>query len=234
MNSLIIIIQNYCDCKGNVYSTENEGKKDGFNQIEFFKDKTIIKIDAGLKHSLFLDQENILWSRGDDTEGQLGYFHDRNVKFSDLIPAQIPYFMNNKTKVINIDCGANHNLCVDSSGICYGFGYNVHGECGVGKTKSHIISPEPIDLDKKFKIIDVKCGSNHSYVKSGDSSHFLFGFDNENQCKLMKSSEEKSQEHHVISPYRINKIFDVLTKGKVIKEVFLGYRLTWIVARNNT
>ena len=91
-------------------------------------------------------------------------------------------------------------LCLDNDGICYGFGNNWYGQCGVGKTVAKILSPKAIDSSTNYKVIKIKAGVYHNYICSEDGNHFLFGRDNYNQYTLSGISFRDK----VISPFIIN------------------------------
>ena len=161
--------------------------------------------------------------------GQLGVGHDNTDK--SLLPTSNPYFIKNKIQIIDIASGYSHNLCIDNNGICYGFGYNKYGQCGVGNTTLRISSPHRINISSNYKIKTIKAGCYHSYICSKNNKHFLFGSNGYNQCTLSSAAASNQQhEDKVTAPLLINDIFSSLTNNnKSIKDMYLGYNNTWII-----
>ena len=150
-----------------------------------------------------------------------------------MLPIPNTYFMQNNIKIIDIVCGSYHTLCLDENGICWSFGGNWYGQCGVGKPNSMILSPEPIDLSTMYKIIKMKTGGEHSYICSEDGKHFLFGWNGYNQCGLSQGCDK----FKIMSPFMINDKFQSFCiyygfskNQKMIKDVYLGLDNTWIVS----
>ncbi len=91
-----------------------------------------------------------------------------------------------------------------------------------------IYLPEPIKDLVSYNIITIKCGAFHSYAKSDDNAHFLFGSNEYNECSLKRTGEDL-----VFRPCFINDRFSYLTDGKIITSVHLGDQNTFIIAKSN-
>ena len=262
-NDIITIIHDYTQFKGNVYSTvyfrysstigqgrrtygangdgaNNFGDKQGsfvemqgFHQIPFFKNKIIKRIGAGGMHSLFLDDENILWCCGMNDQAQLGLGHAEKVGREALMPQKNLWFMENKIIIKEFSCGWEYNLILDVNGNCYGFGSNEHGQCGVGEKAARILSPRRVGESNGClgKIQGVKCGCFHGCIWNENGKYFLFGKNHFNQCTLVM----KDAVGCVYAPFCINDIFDTFTDGeRIISDIYLGLDTTWIKARKKS
>lgn len=238
-NDVILIIKNFHSDKYKIYSTgkpDNDYGQDGhasdntknrrqWKIIETLSDQSIMSISCGTFHSLFLDQDGVIWSCGDNGSGQLGFGHNKNNP--QLPPTKIPFFINNKIVITEIKTGHGHNLCLDNNGNIYSFGWNKDGQCGDG-TRKNILKPQIIQYLAKYNIVAIKCGYHHSYAKSDDEKHFLFGNNYNNQCSL-----ESVHEYVIPTPYCINTVFEKITNGRMIQRVYVGNGKTFIITKND-
>eukprot|EP01084_Bolivina_argentea_P093660 168411_1 len=229
---IIVIISEYYKMENKVYSTGNcvdfcqDGhgsnvvNRETWNIIKTLSDKCIIQIRCGAYHSLFLSKNGIVFGVGCTDEGQLGL--NTNITCRNI--EKIGFFVTHKIFVVDIQCGQNHNLCIDKNGNVYSWGCNIFGQCGTG-SKTNVYLPGKINVLSKFNVVAIKCGGNHSYCKTDDGNHYLFGSNAYNECSL-----DRTNENNIETPFYINYVFDTITNGKVIKDVFLGYNNTFIVA----
>ena len=112
--------------------------KYGWNEIEALKDKNIIKMAVGRSDSLFLDNKGIIWRCG----------------FKKAVPFEIidsmNYFIQNKIKITDIQCGDNHFFAIDNNGKVYVWGFNAEWACGIGTDIEDIEIPICIDTLKEI------------------------------------------------------------------------------------
>ena len=224
-NDVIIIIYNYYCIKGIVYSTGYKSKQsiydnsgadyNGFDEIPFFKGKTIKHIAAGCNTSIFVDINDVIWSK-------------RN---SVIVPTINEYFQMNKVKIKQVSTAGSHYLVLGYNGIRYSWGSNFYGQCGIGRGQTIISTPERVDVDSKYKIVKIKAGRYHSYIMSDDEQHFLFGHNSYNECSLKPVGGNKNEStKHIKSPLCINDIFNELTNNtKNIRDIWIGPSVTWII-----
>ena len=144
------------------------------------EDEDIIKIAAGSNHYLFLDSKGNVWSMGGNGYGQLGHGN----KFdSHITPDRIAWFLKNGIKIVDIACGFDHSLAVDNDGKVYGWGYDKYSQCGHGQNMDTSCDvPKLIESLRGYNIVEIKCGSHHSYCRSLDGNHFMFGRNEYNEC----------------------------------------------------
>eukprot|EP01084_Bolivina_argentea_P244611 409749_1 len=212
-----------------VYSTSSFGDGEKchntiWNKIDIFTDKHILKIGIGLKHSLILEDNGTVYCFGSNTFGELGI--GDSTEYEEILkPIPIGYFLENKIRITDIKCGSEHNLCIDNNGKIYSFGLNASKQCGISG-KSFIFKPQIIQSLKELKIIGIETGHRHSYCKSNNGKHFLFGSNEHNEC-LTYDGRKK-----VCIPYCVNDVIDEICNGKYIKYVSLGYYNTKIIVRN--
>ena len=201
---------------GNGQGVDYDGN--GWKEIETLKNKSIIKIATGWRHSLFLESNGNLYCSGYNGYGQLG-INEEN-KSIKLKPIIINHFKLNNIKIINISCGYDHNLSIDINNKVYSWGLNNEGQCGIFNLKlKDIYIPSLISTIKHIKSDKIRCGAYHSYVGTVDNKHYLFGSNHYNECM-------KNDEMNVKIPYLINKYIYQKTLGKTIKSVYPGFYST--------
>eukprot|EP01084_Bolivina_argentea_P315731 547100_1 len=122
--------------KNEVYTTYTPHSRGdhGWQRIESLTCKQIIQIRCGHSHSLCLESNGTLWCSGKHNNyGQLGLGYEY-LEYKDMTTKQIPYFLNNKIKIKDIQIGCEHNLVTDYNCNIYSWGYNYFGQCGFGTT----------------------------------------------------------------------------------------------------
>ena len=147
--------------------------KAGWNMVNSLIDKNIIKCDVCEFHSMFLEDNGVLWAYGYWKNGLLGlglnfdeFMPLDHIQDSDLLkPTKIPYFIKNKIVIKDVKCGARHNIAFDKNTHVYSWGYNAYGQCGHGMdSKKSINAPKSIESLIRFVIYYIDCRCAHSYV----------------------------------------------------------------------
>ena len=203
---------------------EHQNTGSVWKEIDAFMNKNIIKFDTGAKHSLFLQDDGNVWACGSSNgTGCLGLKDENNRYRNAYVPELIEYFYENEIQIKDIACGGYHNLALDSEGCVYSWGMNDGGRCGDG-TMDHVFVPTPIPCFKD-KIVDIiKCGFFHSYVKTVDGDHYLFGFNQDSECIA-------STEQYVTVPCCINEKVRMQFMIREIISVHPGCYNTTIIGR---
>ena len=60
-------------------------------------------------------------------------------------PVIIPYFMNNKIRIIQICAGNCHSMALSHDNAVYSWGDNTEGQCGVNRLDATVHYPKLID-----------------------------------------------------------------------------------------
>eukprot|EP01083_Nonionella_stella_P006902 19992_1 len=225
-NDVMVIIQRYC-YEQIVYIERNHyhcGRtRLEWNVFNELMDKQIIRLSTGDWHILFLNRSGSVWCYGGSDRAPALGLGDATSWVNK--PTLIPFGVNHKIRITQIYSGQQHNLSVDSNNNIWSWGQNVYGQCGNG-TKLDINKPELIPYLAEYNIVDIKCGDYHSYAKSKDEYHFLFGNNKNNICTLSVSLQDDAC---ISLPFYINNIFAELTDGKEIGNVYLGCDNTFII-----
>ena len=114
-------------------------------------------------------------------------------------------FSSGSSRVIQIECGWMHCLVLDSGGHVWSWGHNTSGQCGHPQ-RAHIADSYRISYLMQWNMIQIKCGIDHSYAKSADGRHFLFGNNEYNQCSLQEHDKNDS----VVIPIEITLNVEIL------------------------
>eukprot|EP01084_Bolivina_argentea_P173002 299651_1 len=195
---------------------------DKWNRICIFDNQSIIKVESGGFHSLYLQSNGILWSCGSNNNGQLGLGN----KLDSNIAQIILFFVERNIKIKDMKCGESHNLAIDFNGRIYSWGRNEECQCGHTKGYDYITVPTLIKSFEKYNIVDIKCGTYHSYVMTDKYKHFLFGNHDNNQFILLPNMTK-----YIPDPISINELFMKEINGKKITNVYLGNNNTFIITR---
>ena len=83
-----------------------------------------IAISAGGGHSLVIDNTNLLWSSGLNSQGQLGLGNNTNTNVLTLVSTSNTYFA--------ISAGITHSLAMETTTALWSTGRGLEGELGIG------------------------------------------------------------------------------------------------------
>src|SRR5580693_9312142 len=119
------------------------------HKITQFNSDTIVSIACGGNHSLVLIKDG-LYSFGNNYYGQLCLCNNTHQN----IPHKITQF--NSDTIVSIACGYFHSFVLTKDGL-YSFGYNNHGQLGLGNNTSQNI-PHKIIQFNSDAIVSIACG----------------------------------------------------------------------------
>ena len=159
--------------------------------------RKIISISCGDYHSCALSENGVLYSWGGGGEsynkGQCGHGSKKDVEQ----PKKIEFFTKKGLRIIKVSCGGYHTIVMDENYELYGFGKGIFGQCGYG-------IPEDTDSPKKiifnddkisknlYKIIDIKCGGEHTLFLSNNGKVYACGHGYYGQLGLGNNKNVKS------------------------------------------
>ena len=83
-----------------------------------------------MDHSVFLTAQNLVYSMGSNSLGQLGISEAPSTSGNKYSPILIEALLD--VDPYSIECGNNHTLLLAREGIVYSWGSNKQGQCGVG------------------------------------------------------------------------------------------------------
>jgi alpha-tubulin suppressor-like RCC1 family protein len=134
--------------------------------------RKVTQVAAGSTHSLLLADDGSVFNFGPNSIGGLGCCG------TSLIATPINASNLGGRKITQIAAGVTHSLILAEDGSVFSFGYNSHGQLGVGTVNdgSSFIA-KPIDASNLGgrKITQVAAGGQHSLLLAEDGSVFSFG-----------------------------------------------------------
>ena len=137
--------------------------------------RKIISISCGDHHSCALSENGVLYSWGGGGEsynkGQCGHGTKKDIEY----PKKIEFFTKKGLHVIKVSCGGYHTIAMDENYQLYGFGKGIFGQCGYGKGEDTDTPQKIIFNDNVNKIIDIKCGGEHTIFLSNNGRVYACG-----------------------------------------------------------
>ena len=182
--------------------------------------------------SLFLEDNGVLWCCGCnqkrlwyDTTNQRYVPRDwrKTHKNTVSLPIPIKYFVVNKIRIADISCGGWHTLAIDEHYRLFSWGNNSWAQCGL-RVSFDDLNPGLIEYFESMKIDKIDCGYYHSFCRTLDGKHYLFGKNLDNECLKDDGGQ------YADIPFQIDDIIYEKTDGMCITNVKLGCDVTIIIA----
>ena len=177
---------------------------------DYYNNKTIKQIAAGVNHSLILTEDGEVYAFGRNDKGQLG-LGDRNDR---NVPTKLNSSNYDNKKIIQVSIGAAHSLILTEDGKIYSFGDNSTGQLGLGNVLGKIV-PTKIDSSHygNKKIVQVIAGGAHSFILTEDGEVYAFGNNGFGRLGLGDSNIRKVPTKIDSSHYGNKKIVQVIAGG---------------------
>ena len=143
---------------------------------KIFIKRKIVAIACGDYHSCALSENGVLYTWGGGGEsynkGQCGHGSKKDVEN----PKKVEFFTKKGLHIIKVACGGYHTITMDENNELYGFGKGIFGQCGYGQPEDTVYPKKIIFNDKNLnKIIDIKCGGEHSLFLSDTGRVYACG-----------------------------------------------------------
>ena len=187
-----------------------------WKEIAALRKKHIQMIRVGGYHSFFLDSNGNVWCCGDNKHGQLGLGHITNI---DKI-SRIDFFKKQEIRISHIECGSNFSVMMDCDGKVWIFGDNRYGQIGDG-LKENVNTPKELIMFRDKSVEWIRCGLTHCCVKCDNDEFYLWGENDYNQCLVFDDELDQIYEPKLAQ-----------LNGKRIKDIFVGYDNTLVIAWN--
>jgi len=134
--------------------------------IPFFAGVNVLAVDGGIHHSVVLAADGSLFSFGRGDSGQLGNTDAQpDTGYCELSP--VPVRVDCTGTLVQLACGANHNLVVSSSNEVYSWGYGDMSALGHGKDADEN-RPRKMRVDVEGKVHRIAGGGQHSSIILGN------------------------------------------------------------------
>ena len=139
--------------------------------------KRIIKVSAGVSHSIALDDQGIMYSWGDNTWGQLGNSEQlvmNGTKYIQWSPGNVDYSGVLQGKhIAQVESGISHTMALSSDGLIFLFGGNELSQIGAVDLP---FSSSPIVMNTSLTATEISTGGYYSVFLSSNGSVHSFGY----------------------------------------------------------
>ena len=155
--------------------------------------RKIVSIACGDYHSCALSENGVLYTWGGGGEsynkGQCGQGSKKDVES----PKKVEFFTKKGLHIRKVSCGGYHTIVMDENNELYGFGKGIFGQCGYGQPEDTDYPRKIIFNDKNLnKIIDIKCGGEHTLFLSDIGRVYACGHGYFGQLGLGNNKNVKS------------------------------------------
>jgi alpha-tubulin suppressor-like RCC1 family protein len=158
------------ECWG-IHVSLNDYSTKEYTENKFYTlDNKIVDISSGVKHTLLLCDNGLVYSFGNNEYGQLGYYDFEKGSTPTLIP--------DLSDVIQISCGNFYSVVLTKDGLIYSFGNNYKGQLGLC-TETHPLYTSyttfPVRASELKDIIQIATGNHHTLALRNDGRVYAFG-----------------------------------------------------------
>jgi len=119
---------------------------------------------CGTGHTVCVDPFGVAWGIGCNELGQLGLSEGECI-------VKIPQKLSSLPIIKQVACGNYHTVCLDDTGSLWSFGYNHHGELGVGDTELRR-TPTKLQITG---VTSLSCGYAHTACVDEFNVLYVFG-----------------------------------------------------------
>jgi alpha-tubulin suppressor-like RCC1 family protein len=158
--------------KGQLGDSTTEERHEPTNINTQFTESKLIKVSAGFKHSIILDEEGSVYACGSNRFGQLALNRSQEystnfikIYFHDLIGS----------KIIDISGGRRHSLALDDEGNVYSWGFNGVGSLG-NESDSQSSTETFLVSSLKTKIEKISSSNDYSVVLDVKGNLYGWGY----------------------------------------------------------
>ncbi|KAJ8605836.1 hypothetical protein CTAYLR_000611 [Chrysophaeum taylorii] len=133
----------------------------------------VVAMAGGSRYSLFCCYDGKVYGYGENDKGQLGVGDTRvREKPTAAIFGADAALFSDRVVVRAVACGSEHSAALSTSGGCYAWGDNSHGQLGLGDTKNRAKPERVKNLDRVFAA-SVGCGTFHSMVAGREAEEWV-------------------------------------------------------------
>lgn len=136
--------------------------------IDALNSVNVVKATAGDYHSLFLADDGVVYTCGNNSSGQLGLGNNEHV----TTPTKIALMLHET--VVGMAAGGCGTLLLTEKGQVFSMGIGTHGQMGHGNTED-IKEPRLIQALADMKAIYIASGGCHSVVLMDTGAVYTFG-----------------------------------------------------------
>ena len=181
----------------------------------------IVAVSAGDWHTAAITDSGELWTWGYNGHGQLGV--------GDTTDRHAPVKVSvNGQKIVAVSAGDSHTAAITDSGELWTWGYNGHGQLGVGDTQERH-APVKVSMNGQ-KIVAVSAGDSHTAAITDSGELWTWGYNGHGQLGVGDTMKRHSPVKTALTG-KIGKLHDPLCwsiqgwESSALGEAFLA--ATW-------
>ena len=140
-------------------------------KVPLDENDTIVDIECGINHSMFLSQRGKVYSCGWSADGQTGVNHYDNQETPELVKGDIE-----SEKIVKVACAADCVLALNDQGDVFGWGNSEYGQFSSVTPDQQVCSPVKLDLKEVGKVIDIASGGSICMVLNDQHDVWVWGF----------------------------------------------------------
>ncbi|XP_019882586.2 uncharacterized protein LOC105249500 isoform X2 [Camponotus floridanus] len=167
--------------EGEVYSCNFiENKRDvsipeesTFTQVASLREKYILDIACGYRHSLALTSDGKVYAWGENNWQNKGQINDEKIVTFISTPCQVKHELENKN-VVYIACGPSFNIVITDKNEIYGWGNNDSCQISTVQSDKYYRCPRKI-ITISNKIVKLACGSDHTLALTNEGEIYAWG-----------------------------------------------------------
>eukprot|EP00004_Rigifila_ramosa_P024507 TRINITY_DN7127_c0_g1_i1.p1 TRINITY_DN7127_c0_g1~~TRINITY_DN7127_c0_g1_i1.p1 ORF type:complete len:938 (+),score=202.27 TRINITY_DN7127_c0_g1_i1:1762-4575(+) len=131
----------------------------------------VVAIACGAQHSIALSDLGTVFSWGRGQHGQLGL---GEAGAANIVHTPQRVEALRLKAVVQVAAGYHHSLALTDSDDLFAWGWNAHGQLGVGDTVD-VFSPKPVTALVDEPIVQISCGFCHSCARTANGEVFVWG-----------------------------------------------------------
>ena len=129
------------------------------------------------EHAICLDYDGNVFTFGCNEYGQLGINLSRDSLPFTNVPQKV-----NLPPCKEVACGVTFSMCLLEGGLIYAFGFNEHGQLGLGNNEFCYSSPQLIQSLKDVEFIE--CGPVCTFCKTENNQIFCWGINTKGELGM--------------------------------------------------
>ncbi|KAH6922123.1 hypothetical protein HPB50_009663 [Hyalomma asiaticum] len=157
--------------------------------VETLAGREVVKVAAGLYHSLAVTKDGSLFTWGWGVHGQLGHGSCDDERQPRVVASLADH------KVVDAYGGCGHSVALTSEGVVFTFGCNLFGQLGLGRT-SKKSSPQQLDLGEPVRLL---CSGFFQVLALLSSGRLLTWGANPQSLRLQAQSSRRSRLQAVVA-----------------------------------
>ncbi|XP_070397381.1 uncharacterized protein [Dermacentor albipictus] len=157
--------------------------------VDTLAGREVIKVAAGLYHSLAVTKDGSLFTWGWGVHGQLGHGGCADERQPREVASLVDH------KVVDAYGGCGHSVALTSEGVVFTFGCNLFGQLGLGRSPKKS-SPQRVDLGEPVRLL---CSGFFQVLALLSSGRLLTWGANPQSLRLQAQSSRRSRLQAVVA-----------------------------------